>query len=1857
MSKVVEFGIKINIDGNKAAADGIESVSGATVKMGQAADEASHKVAASHRELASATAALAGGQLSGASAGINQVRNATDHLGEATIDFSRKVGNSQKTLASATAELASGQAKLQAGAQAVHAASSALDSVGFSAKQTEAALRNVPAQFTDIVTSIQAGQSPLTVLLQQGGQLRDMFGSSGAAARALGRYVLSLINPYTIAAGAAAALALAYNQGSKEADAYNRAIILSGNVSGTTAGKLGDMARAISESVGTQGDAAEALAAIVGTGQVASQEMEQFALVAVRMERTIGQSVADTAKVFADLGEAPVEASEKLNEQYRYLNSSTYERIKALAEQGRMEEAAAAAQGAYATAFDERTRALLNSQGAIERAWNSVKDAAKWAWDGMLNIGRSDSLEKQLSEVQAKIKRAQAPFDPSIGGNAEARAKLKDYQALEASLKEQVKSEKEKARAQAEGSKLSAAQVTWSKEGEKYQSRALQLEKEIEVARQQGAKAQVSATEIEKRIGDIRKKYTDIFNGGIDAQIEAVKRRGQVEESLTKRALDGLAASRAAGLIVEQDYIEKTAQLELGAFDKRVANLSQELALTKGKQNSLKEQAALDGALALATEERKSREIALTNALFTLDVQRTRAAAENYANVVDRAAGERDSLRDQVQAQLDYNSAIGRTSVELVDLTSSRIEELAARKEADADVAEGVDLSGALADKYRDQAQALRELAAARRAGAAADAAFRLDDRMWRDAENSARDMAHTMEDAFGSVGNAIGRMTFALVDYQKTQRDIQRDLERNKTGANGGKTKILEAEAKASRESAHAQIRQYGDMTQAASGFFAQGSKGYKALHAAEQAFRVFELAMTMQSMAKKLMAIGTVTTATVGAEATKSAAVASGTAVEVAANMVKGTSAAAVGVATQASGDPWTAWARMAAMAAVMAGLGFAVGGVGGGPDMAQQTQEAAGTGTVLGDAAGKSESITRSIESMERNSGIELTHTAGMLASLRNIESSMTGLGNLVVRSLDIDAPTVSATLGFDPAGVGKAVHALIGGSGAVANLSSKIPVVGEMLGGLMNKVGSFISKGFGTKTALKDNGIYVAPQSLGSVQADGLSASAYAAVEKTKKFLWVSYSKTVETEFSGLSSEITSQLGLVIKNLASGTQMAAELLGISGDEFTRSMQGFVVDIGKISLKGLTGEEIQAQFETIFSAMSDKMARQAMPMLDQFQRVGEGYFETLTRVAANYANLDAIMASTGSTFGAVGVSSLAARERFIELAGGIDKLAGQVNAFAQNYLTEAERMAPVATAVQTAMASLGLASVTTREQFKAVVLGLDVTTEAGAKQYAALMDLQEAFAQVHPVLLDTADAATDAADALTDVREILAQRKTLQDELDQLTMTSTQLLAKQRNGYHETNRALFDQIQAAKAAKTAAQAAERAASEAMAAAQAAVSKLIATLSSNVDAARTGLSDAYRVEMDAINRGEEERVRAVEAAHNVLAQAYERENDALHGTVSTLAGFARSIREFRDSLVTGELSILSPEAKYEELRHQFDRTYSLALAGDTNAMGGLQAIAQQFLESSRAYNGSGTGYVADFERVRAVLDSSANSALVQVDVARQQLDELARQVSGIQAVNQGVVSLRDAILNQEAAQRALEAYNAEGQRQLLNRQVDGLVTINQSVLSVRDAISQLTTAQAQLAAAQAQAAAQSAASQASADSTRIAARDATVAFSSGDTPMVAAAKVLYAAATGGVSTEMFNRYVGAVGGPEKVTGWSGDPEALRAFHHFAEGGIFTNGVVSQPTNFDIGEMGEAGPEAIVPLIRTSGGLGVRATQGDSRETVTELKEVKALLQAILNKGDSGHAVVGAIDRLSRRVATLEDQLRLARA
>ncbi|MEP9890334.1 phage tail length tape measure family protein [Klebsiella sp. GG_Kp171] len=119
-----------------------------------------------------------------------------------------------------------------------------------SAAQTANAMRMIPTQMTDIVVGLSTGQSPFMVLMQQGGQLKDMFGGIGPAIKGVGTYVMGLVNPYSVAAASVGLLTYAVYQNRQEIDAATKIATTSLGANGDAAERLALNMVAISDKTG-----------------------------------------------------------------------------------------------------------------------------------------------------------------------------------------------------------------------------------------------------------------------------------------------------------------------------------------------------------------------------------------------------------------------------------------------------------------------------------------------------------------------------------------------------------------------------------------------------------------------------------------------------------------------------------------------------------------------------------------------------------------------------------------------------------------------------------------------------------------------------------------------------------------------------------------------------------------------------------------------------------------------------------------------------------------------------------------------------------------------------------------------------------------------------------------------------------------------------------------------------------------------------------------------------------------------------------------------------------------------------------------------------------------------------------------------------------------------------------------------------------------------------------------------------------------------------------------------------------------------------------------------------------------------
>ena len=256
-----------------------------------------------------------------------------------------------------------------------------LNQYGVSAKQTAAAMRGVPAQLTDIFTSLQGGQAPLTVLLQQGGQLKDMFGGIRPAAAALGGQLLALVNPITLTAAAVGALAVAWKNATDLQHDFQIALATTGNFAGTSVTRLNELVDELNQLSGvTRGGAIEALTAVAASGKIAADQFEQVAATTARIQAATGQSVDVTVAKFADIAKGPVDALLKLNEAEHFLTRAQYARVTALQDEGREQEAVAEATRIYSEHLDDVASRASASLPAISRWWRDIKDDTSQAW-------------------------------------------------------------------------------------------------------------------------------------------------------------------------------------------------------------------------------------------------------------------------------------------------------------------------------------------------------------------------------------------------------------------------------------------------------------------------------------------------------------------------------------------------------------------------------------------------------------------------------------------------------------------------------------------------------------------------------------------------------------------------------------------------------------------------------------------------------------------------------------------------------------------------------------------------------------------------------------------------------------------------------------------------------------------------------------------------------------------------------------------------------------------------------------------------------------------------------------------------------------------------------------------------------------------------------------------------------------------------------------------------------------------------------------------------------------------------------------------------------------------------------------
>lgn len=306
---------------------------------------------------------------------------------------------------------------------------------GISVGQYSAAMRTLPAQFTDIATQLAGGQSPFLILLQQGGQIKDQFGSVQGALSGVGEYIRSMagmINPTTIAlaglVGTVGLLAAAAYSSSEQFDLVARSVIMMGGAGFASMQQLNEAAEEVAGKTNTSiSSTVDTLVMLNDTGKYTASQMKQIATSITLM----GKAGSDTKTTMSDFGKIvsdPVKGLASLNEQYGFVDEAMMKHIiqlrKQKGEQAAVNEAINLFAGVMAKRAEETNKATDN----IGQTWQWLNKTASDTFDdigitvrawGNQVIDIFNLVDASIKDLFLSITSLDAKFTGTVAGWAE----------------------------------------------------------------------------------------------------------------------------------------------------------------------------------------------------------------------------------------------------------------------------------------------------------------------------------------------------------------------------------------------------------------------------------------------------------------------------------------------------------------------------------------------------------------------------------------------------------------------------------------------------------------------------------------------------------------------------------------------------------------------------------------------------------------------------------------------------------------------------------------------------------------------------------------------------------------------------------------------------------------------------------------------------------------------------------------------------------------------------------------------------------------------------------------------------------------------------------------------------------------------------------------------------------------------------------------------------------------------------------------------------------------------------------------------------------------------------------------------
>lgn len=826
---------------------------------------------------------------------------------------------------------------------------------------------------------------------------------------------------------------------------------------------------------------------------------------------------------------------------------------------------------------------------------------------------------------------------------------------------------------------------------------------------------------------------------------------------------------------------------------------------------------------------------------------------------------ETDSIRAQTAALTESKATVKDMAALRLETAAENLEIMA--KFADGDAVQR-DLFLSKAAALREQALAQRELGVGIDTKDATDTLNALLD------PRKAMNFGAALSDAFGEVGDSIGKMSKALGLFSTQQEAVEIDRKKFLSLPDSiARTAGLEA---LDQKETQSKLRMYGAMAGGVKNLFSQHTAAYKVLGVAEQGFRLAELAGTVYNFAVKEGLLTAFTGLFTTAKATEAGVDSAQTVFMLSEHAAAGVADVAITGSTEAAKNTlkipgvlmsFMSWLGPFGLAAggvaIAAVLGASLMGGGGGsstPIDSKARQDKQGTGTVLGDDTAKSASILNSLTGLESNSNIGLVLTSSMLSSLRGIEAAMLGLSTAIYK---VPGMTTGRNFGITEGKQG----------------------------------GGFLSSVFGgdTVTSIVDTGLSLNGTAQQFKQGQGIQQ--YVDVNKQESGGWFSSDSSTNSRDSMMANdEITKTIGRVFDGINATISTAAISLGGNGESIRAALDAFVVNT-EVSFKGLKGEELQQALNAVFSASADSMSQLVFPSLVAFQKAGEGYYQTVIRVSTGteqaqnalkglgvaMISKDVLTNKTGDfavemvrqsimiemagttiaevmrlmsgnlselvdgykslltiqdTMRAAKLGSGGVSMDTIRGAGGLSELKSSLSSFVDNFYTDAEKQSISFSKLHEEFVRLNVVMPESKDAFKSLVSTLMSGDSASQELAGRVLLLGGAFSEAFSM---AENAIKDAAAA---AKELVKVNQGWMDQLDVLTGKQTDRSLALRDATDDSTRALMRQVYAQQDLKTASEAAKAALETAVNSTKAATADAMAALQRAIAAEKTRIS-----------------------------------------------------------------------------------------------------------------------------------------------------------------------------------------------------------------------------------------------------------------------------------------------------------------------------------------------------------------------------------------------------------------------------